>query len=48
MLRLEDCVTRDVRKAGKEGDWKNKSGDRRGWKRPADEAVKQLQAAPYP
>ena len=31
-LRWEDCVKRDVRKAGEEEDWK-KSRDRRGWKR---------------
>ena len=48
MLRLEDCVERDVKKAGEEGDWKKKTGDRGGWKRLADEAVKKLQAAPHP
>ena len=32
-LRWEDCVKRDVRKAGEEGDWKKKTGDRGGWKR---------------
>ncbi len=32
-LRLEDCVKRDVRKAGEEEDWKKKSRDRGGWKR---------------
>ena len=40
MLRWEDCVKRDVKKAGEEGDWKKKTGDRGGWKRLADEAVK--------
>ena len=47
-LRWEDCVKRDVEKAGVEGDWKKKTGDRGGWKRLADEAVKKLQAAPRP
>ena len=42
MLRWEDCVKRDVKKAGEEGDWKKKTGDRGGWKRLADEAVKKL------
>ena len=48
MLRWEDCVKRDVRKAGEEGDWKNRTRDRGGWKRLADEAVKKWQAAPRP
>ena len=39
-LRWEDCVKRDVKKAGEEGYWKKKTGDRGGWKRLADEAVK--------
>ena len=47
-LRWEDCVKRDAKKAGEEGDWKKKTGDRGGWKRLADEAVKKLQAAPHP
>ena len=47
-LRWEDCVKRDVKKTGEEGDWKKKTGDRGGWKRLADEAVKKLQAAPHP
>ena len=47
-LRWEDCVKRDVKKAGEEGDWKKKTGDRGGWKRLADEAVKKLQASPHP
>ena len=47
-LRWEDCVKRDVKKTGEEGDWKKKTGDRVGWKRLADEAVKKLQAAPQP
>ena len=46
-LRWEDCVKRDVRKAGEEEDWKKKTRDR-GWKRPSDEAVKKLRAAPHP
>ena len=47
-LRWEDCVKRDVKKTGEEGDWKKKTQDRVGWKRLADEAVKKLQAAPHP
>ena len=43
-LRWEDCVKRDVKKTGEEGDWKKKTGDRGGWRRIADEAVKTLQA----
>ena len=39
-LRWEDCVKRDVKKAGEEGDWENKTGERGGWKRLSDEAVK--------
>ena len=38
-LRWEDCVKRDVRKAGEEDDWK-KTRDIGGWKRLSDEAVK--------
>ena len=41
-LRWEDCVKRDVKKAGEEGDWKKKTGDRGGWRRIADEAVKKV------
>ena len=47
-LRWEDCVKRDVRKAGEEEDWKKKTRDRGGWKRLSDEAVKMLRAAPHP
>ena len=47
-LIWEDCVKRDVRKAGEEEDWKKKTRDRGGWKRPSDEAVKKLRAAPHP
>ena len=47
-LRWEDCVKRDVKNAGEEGDWKKKTQDRVGWKRLADEAVKKLQASPHP
>ena len=47
-LRWEDCVKRDVRKAGEEEDWKKKTRDRGGWKRLSDEAVKKLRAAPHP
>ena len=46
-LRWEDCVKRDVRKAGEEEDWKKKTRDRGGWKRLSDEAVKNLRAAPH-
>ena len=45
---MEDCVKRDVKKTGEEGDWKKKTGDRAGWRRIADEAVKKLRAAPHP
>ena len=47
-LRWEVCFKRDVKKAGEEGDWEKKTGDRGGWKRLADEAVKNSQAAPHP
>ena len=47
-LRWEDCVKRDVNKAGEEDDWKKKTRDRGGWKRLSDEAVTKLQAAPHP
>ena len=47
-LRWEDCVKRDAKKAGEEGDWKTKTQDIVGWKRLADEAVKKLQASPHP
>ena len=47
-LRGEDCLKRDVRKAGEEEDWKKKTRDRGGWKRLSDEAVKKLLAAPHP
>ena len=47
-LRWEDCVKRDVREAGEEEDCKKKTGDRGGWKRLSDEAVKTLWAAPHP
>ena len=47
-LRWEDCVKRDVRKAGEEEDWKKKTRDRGRWKRLSDEAVKKLRAAPHP
>ena len=44
----EDCVKRDVRKAGEEEDWKKKTRDRGGWKRLTDEVVKKLWPAPHP
>ena len=46
-LRWEDCVKKDVRKAGEEEGWK-KTRDRGGWKRLLDEAVKKLRATPHP
>ena len=39
-LRWEDCVKREMRKAGEEEDWKKKTRDRGGWKILSDEAVK--------
>ena len=47
-LRCEDCVKRDVKKTGEEGDWKKKTRERGGWKTLSDEAVKKLRAAPHP
>ena len=47
-LRWEDCVKRDVMKAGEEEDWKKKTRARGGWKTLSDEAVKKLRAAPPP
>ena len=32
-LRWEDCVKRDLRKAGEEKDWDKRTIDRGGWKR---------------
>ena len=32
-LRWEDCVKRDVKKTGEDGDWKKKTGERGGWRR---------------
>ena len=46
MLIREDCVERDVRKAGEEEDWKKKTRVKGGWKNMADEGVKKLWAAP--
>ena len=46
--RWEDCVKRDVKKAGEEGDWKKKTGDRGGWGRIADEAVKKVAGSTSP
>ena len=42
MLRWENYVQRDARKAGEEEDWKKKTRDRGGWKRLSDEAVKKF------
>ena len=42
MLRWEECVKRDMKKAGEEDDWKKKTRNRGGWKRLSDEAVKKL------
>ena len=47
MLRWEDYVESDARKAGEEEDWKKKTRDRRAWKRISYEAVKKLRTAPY-
>ena len=47
-LRWEDCVKRDVRKAGEEEDWKKKTRDRGGWKRLSDEAVKKVAGSTSP
>ena len=47
-LRWEDCVNRDVRKAGEEEDWKKKTRDRGGWKRLSDEAVKKVAGSTSP
>ena len=47
-LRWEDCVKRDVKKAGEEEDGKKKTRYRGGWKRLSDEAVEKLRAAPHP
>ena len=44
--RWEDCVKRDVRKAGEGEDWKKKTRDRGGWKILSDEALEKLRAAP--
>ena len=35
-LRWDDCVKRDMRKAGEEEDWKKKARERGGWKRLSD------------
>ena len=43
-LRWEDCVKRDVMKAGTL--WKKKTRDRGGWKILSDEALEKLRAAP--
>ena len=48
MLRWEDCVKRDVTKAGEEEDWKKKTRDRGRWKSQSDEAVKKLRTSPRP
>ena len=48
MLRWEDYVERDARKAGEEEDWKKKTRDRGGWKRLSREAVEKLRTTPYP
>ena len=46
MLEWEDCVKRDVKKAGEGEDWKKKTRDRVGWKILSDEALEKLRAAP--
>ena len=45
---MEDCVKRDVRKAGDEVDWKNKRRYLGWWTIVSDEAVNKLRAAPHP
>ena len=40
-------LNRDVKKAGKEEDWKKKKKDRGGWKILSDESVKKFRAAPH-
>ena len=48
-LGMENSKSKDVRKAGDDEDRRNKkTRDREGWKRLSDEAVKKLEAAPYP
>ena len=47
-LRWEDCVKRDLGKAGEEEDWKKKTKDRGGLKTLSDGVVKNLRAAPHP
>ena len=44
-LRWEDCVKRDVRKAGEEEDWKKKARDRGGWTILSDEALEKLRVS---
>ena len=48
MLRWEDCVRRDVKKAGEKEECKKKTRYRGGRKILSDEAAKKLQAAPHP
>ena len=48
ILRWEDCVKRDARKARDEEDRKKKTIYVGGWKIQSDEAVKKLRAAPHP
>ena len=48
MLRWEDCVKRDGRKAGEEEDWKKKTRYRGEWEILSDEAVNKMRAAPHP
>ena len=47
-LRWEDCVKRDVRKAGEKEDCKKNTRDRGGWKILSDEVVKKLWTTPHP
>ena len=47
-LRWEDCVKRDVKKAGEEGEWNKKTGDRGGWTILADEAVQKVAGSTSP
>ena len=47
-LRWEDCVKRDVKKAGEAEDWKKKTKDNEEAETDLDEAVKKLWAASHP
>ena len=48
MLRWENCVKREARKAGEEEDSKKKTTDRGGWKKLSNEAVKKVSGSTSP